>query len=778
MSTGASSSGGFDRPLTFSVILNTCDRRDGLRTALYALDRQTWRHFEVVVVVGPTRDSTLEMLESEFADRVVVARCPEFNLSCSRNVGLRHAAGDVVAFIDDDAVPCPTWLEQLAMAYLGNICVGVGGRTYQVRPNAGYQQHLHGRISVLAEQEDVCPDPHKAPEGLSPPELWFHRCHGTNMSYRRDALLAAGGFDERLEYLFDDSDSAVRLGLTGQRVATMDLATVYHAPGTGRNRGRHPYDLNWYCWLRSTVYFTLKNGVPTLGWGPSLRRATEVVSQFFSRIEELSRQGTLDTLLTRKARRMLWRGAVEGYYQGLIARRRLRNDLAPTSRALRIFLRDESPRRRFVPPTGLDPEERVEIMDESPLRVCLLSAGFPPRSTEGIARHTHMMALGLAELGHEVHVLTYSDVCRKTVREGYFVHEIKVAERERYRRFTHSGYRDLGSWLSWSHAVYDEVRALRIDHGVQVVDSPLWNLDGLVTAISRELPVVVRIATAMRQIAEIHGTESDESRILAQLEEEFLRSADAYVFNSGASIRALHKVYGITDRKVPQPVVPHGMVAIAEDDVTYPDGVGREDPTILFVGRLEKRKGVLELLEAFNEVHQRHPRARLLVAGSDNSHEDGFAAENGGLDYPGFFRKRYRSAATRVEFLGYVSEEHLQSLYGSCDLFVAPSRYESFGLIFLEAMNHGRPVIGCDAGGPAEIIVDGETGLLVPPEDPRSLAKALDTMLCSAELRRDMGVAARKRFLARYTHSEMARGFVEVYREVLARRGAVQPVEA
>ena len=97
---------------------------------------------------------------------------------------------------------------------------------------------------------------------------------------------------------------------------------------------------------------------------------------------------------------------------------------------------------------------------------------------------------------------------------------------------------------------------------------------------------------------------------------------------------------------------------------------------------------------------------RFQIAGSDNSLEDGFRATQK-KDYPTYFRKKYPACKGQVEFLGFVDESRLQDLYRNCDVFVAPSHYESFGLIYLEAMNYARPVIGCSSGGPEDIIVDG-----------------------------------------------------------------------
>jgi glycosyltransferase involved in cell wall biosynthesis len=343
-----------------------------------------------------------------------------------------------------------------------------------------------------------------------------------------------------------------------------------------------------------------------------------------------------------------------------------------------------------------------------------------------------------------------------------------MSQRERYLAFANAGYHDLCSWLSCSHAFYDEVHSLQRTAGIQIVDSPLWNLDGLVTAVAREVPVSIRVATAMKQIAEIHGQESEENAILAGLEHELLELADAYVLNSQASVRAVEEVYGLDMSSKVHGVVPHGIEPTPEDEIQEIDLTGSEGATVLYVGRLEGRKGTLDLFAAIPEVLREAPKTRFLIAGSDNSHADGFQARTR-CDYPTYFRKSYPQCREQVEFLGFVDEERLHELYRTCDLFVAPSLYESFGLIFLEAMTYARPTIGCRAGGPQEIIVDGETGFLVPPEDPTRLAAAITRLATNRKLCRDMGWAGRRRLLEMYTHTAMARGFVDLYRQTIER---------
>jgi len=528
---------------TISVIVNTCDRRDELRTLLRALEHQDYPNFEVVVVLGPTRDDSLEVLSTDFGDRIHVVRCPEFNLSASRNLGLAHASGDIVAFIDDDAVPCRTWLSQIARPYTDPEVAGVGGRTHIVNPEQGQLQFFRGLVTVLAEQQDVVAEDHARTAFVAPKDLVFPRFHGTNMSYRRRALLDINGFDENFEYLFDDADICVRLGLDGRRLVQLPGAVVYHAPTSGRNRGKHPYDLNWYSWLRSVVYFALKNGGPTVGRRKSLSHALHMTSTFFAQVDEAVDCGEMPSDLRPKARRMLRRGAAAGLLQGLLLKRRIPSRIVVVDRDFAPFLSPESERMPTSPRIRVPGYERTTPLNDQPLRICLLSAGFPPANTHGVSRSTHTLARGLVELGHEVHVVTSGRRLHVTCNDGIFIHEVDGEERPRYSDLANRGYRNLAFWLNHSHAVFEMVEALQRDDGIQLVDSPLWGLDGLVTALKGSLPIAVRVVTSMKQIADVHGQTGPENDLLGALEGNFLSLADLIVSNSTATTRAIEEVY-------------------------------------------------------------------------------------------------------------------------------------------------------------------------------------------------------------------------------------------
>jgi len=112
-----------------SVVINTYNRCQSLRVTLKALEQLDHPSFEVVVVNGPSDDDT-EVLLAQYAGRVKVARCVRRNLSESRNIGIRHSAGEIVAFIDDDAYPDPAWLDALVAAYDDPEVSAAGGPVY------------------------------------------------------------------------------------------------------------------------------------------------------------------------------------------------------------------------------------------------------------------------------------------------------------------------------------------------------------------------------------------------------------------------------------------------------------------------------------------------------------------------------------------------------------------------------------------------------------------------------------------------------------------------
>jgi glycosyltransferase involved in cell wall biosynthesis len=184
-------------------------------------------------------------------------------------------------------------------------------------------------------------------------------------------------------------------------------------------------------------------------------------------------------------------------------------------------------------------------------------------------------------------------------------------------------------------------------------------------------------------------------------------------------------------------VIPNG--------VDIPPNIGEEahPPEILFAGRLAEEKGIEELAIAAEGMN-------LVVAGE------------GPLLH------------LVPQALGRVSHDVLEELYARAAVFVLPSRSEGFGVVCAEAMAHGRPVVGSRVGGLAELIVDGETGILVPPRRPDLLRKALQRLLDQPELRRKMGAAGRDRIIRLCSWDRVIDATVETYVDAL-RRSTARP---
>ena len=333
-------------------------------------------------------------------------------------------------------------------------------------------------------------------------------------------------------------------------------------------------------------------------------------------------------------------GRCDGEPQGLPGDRSAHCDSSLTGRHESLYLENgrearELDRDRCYTPSEW--EDRVILEEigalrptrdgDGPLTIALLTVGYPPENTHGVARSTHTLARGLVELGHEVHVITAGSGEGVRLVDGASVHEVAPTKSSRYRSFAARGYPNLAAWLNYSHASFEKVRQLRADRGLEIVDSPLWNLDGIVTSVSGVLPVVVRVVTAMKQIADVHGRQSPETEVLGELEGELLRHASGIISNSGASAEALTRVYGLQPEDYVHDVIPYGMVPAPDADLPETRTDQTDQLTVLFVGRLEKRKGIQDLFAAIPEVVERFPSARFIIAGSDNSVEDGFAEE-------------------------------------------------------------------------------------------------------------------------------------------------------
>lgn len=187
-------------------------------------------------------------------------------------------------------------------------------------------------------------------------------------------------------------------------------------------------------------------------------------------------------------------------------------------------------------------------------------------------------------------------------------------------------------------------------------------------------------------------------------------------------------------------------------------GLTSEDQVFCVVGRLTPWKGHMTLLEALALTAPNHPHLKLLVVGEvafwENSYEREVKEKADDL-----------GIADRVVWTGY--REDVPKLLRLCDVCVLPSVDEPFGRVLVEAMAVGKPVIGTNSGGVPEIIVDGETGLLVPSNNATALAEAIEEMLSDPLQAQQMGEAGLQRARELFDADRVAAQVQQVYRELL-----------
>jgi glycogen(starch) synthase len=180
------------------------------------------------------------------------------------------------------------------------------------------------------------------------------------------------------------------------------------------------------------------------------------------------------------------------------------------------------------------------------------------------------------------------------------------------------------------------------------------------------------------------------------------------------------------------------------------------DPLLLFFGRLEWEKGVQDLIAALPRIRASHPGTRLVVAGRGTQEAELVAAAR---------KHRVRRA---VDFVGHLSDRELRAALAAANAVVLPSRYEPFGIAALETAAAGAPLAASTAGGLAEVVVDGRTGVSFPPGDSMSMAAAVGSVLADPTAARRRARAARQRLATDFDWHQIAEATARIYRDTPA----------
>jgi glycogen(starch) synthase len=734
-------------PRPVSVVINTYNRAPSLRVTLEALEYLDYPVFEVIVVDGPSTDDTQEVLRA-YEGKIKTARCANRNLAESRNIGVALAAGDVVAFIDDDAYPDPAWLDALAAAYDDPEVAGAGGPIYdftgwKFQAWMSFVNRLGASSFIWGPHDDIVPYLSAPSSNVVPHTI------GVNSSFRRDHLVAVGGFDEEYEYYLEESDMCRRLVDAGYVVRPLEEGFVYHKILPSHIREQREITRDYRSVLKNKVYFSLRHGPAGLSFAEISEGVGEFIRDRRTEVHEHGRTGALSPADVAKFeidRSEAPNAGLEAFASG-----------APRTRDAAWFAERRTPLVAFPVKRAVDTK----------LHICFLSQEYPPDRVGGIGRVVHHLATGLAGDGHVVRVLT-SGRSHETVdfEEGVWVHRLPVTAHDG----PGAGAAAVPQGL-WDHAatMRDEIERIHAQRPVDIVEAPNWDAEGIAVLLDGRFRVVVSLHTPVKTVMRVDPVfgagAGDGDDVLAQMVEldryQYTR-ADGIMANSEAIVSEIERTYGIELRRDRLGLVPHGLADLAASPApSLPPTSADASVRVLFVGRLEARKGVDTLLAAVPRLLEEFPQVTFTLAGDDSLPVDGAATARQA------FEAAAPDAAGRVEFTGPVDDDRLLALYAGCDVFVAPSRFESFGLVLLEAMMFGKPVVATDIGGIPEIVEDGVSGVLVAPADVDALADALRTLVGSAPRRAAMGAAARARYEECFTRDAMVEAAYSYYRRLI-----------
>jgi glycosyltransferase involved in cell wall biosynthesis len=358
------------------------------------------------------------------------------------------------------------------------------------------------------------------------------------------------------------------------------------------------------------------------------------------------------------------------------------------------------------------------------MKFCFVCPNYLNTPFGGIDRITVNNARALAARGHDVHVVVTHCNRPSDGRDGtVYVHERPLRE-----------FRGLGRWfpgLGLSSSLGRALSELHRMHGFNVVEVPNWEGLGLVPALARKLPVVIRHHTSMED--SLHAQQrkiSWQEQFVFWMERTSARFAKMNLVHSEHHQNKLAQ--GMPHLRTM--MIRHALPPATDRHHQGPQGSEgeEEEKVILSVGALTPRKGIDTLLQAAHRALPWIEGWKVVLVGHDRN---------------GVYEKKELAESDpamrgRIRFAGFLDDESLQRAYETCGIYVTASVFESFGLTCVEAMRLQKPVVACRAGALPELVDHGRTGLLVSPGNAEELANALVTLAQDPLLRREMGRCA------------------------------------
>jgi len=379
---------------------------------------------------------------------------------------------------------------------------------------------------------------------------------------------------------------------------------------------------------------------------------------------------------------------------------------------------------------------------------------FPPRIVGGIARHCFGLSKALAKENNEVQVVTLDFPGTPDFEEveGVKVHRIRIE----------LGHPNFITWtFIFNHFMEKKIATLNRDAKFDIIHIHDWLTApaGIASKHYLDKPLVSTVHST--EVGRAHGLHSPDSYLIDGIEWWMTYEANRVILCSNSMKREVEDHFHLPSEKIT--IIPNAIDtseyqrSINKETVKRSYGVEPHEKLVLFIGRLVPQKGVEYLIKAVPLIVQHDSRVRFIITGDgwSKNHLENLAASTGHGD--------------KIRFVGFVSNSELVELTMSADVLVVPSIYEPFGIVALEGMAAGVPVVAANVGGLTDIIEHDRTGVLVYPENPESIAWGVNKVLSDPGYAQWLIQNAKKKIREVYSWEAVAKKTCEVYEEAYRR---------
>lgn len=387
------------------------------------------------------------------------------------------------------------------------------------------------------------------------------------------------------------------------------------------------------------------------------------------------------------------------------------------------------------------------------MKILMLSWEYPPRIIGGISRVVYDLAQHLSKSGNEVHVITCWENGTEEFEAGnnVFVHRVKTS------------YTNSNNIVEWAM----QLNFSMIEYGINFLNKTKIDIihahDWLVAYSAR----VLRKAFCLPLITTIHATEwgrnngihNEMQKSIHSIENWLVNESDKVIVNSCYMKNEIKAIFNGNEDKIT--IINNGVDLKKFDDVYVApefrqNYAAPNEKIVFFVGRLVNEKGVQTLIDAIPKIIRNYNDVKFVIAGQGPCFHS--LIEQG---------KRL-NILNRIYFTGFISEEVLLKLYKCSDIAVFPSMYEPFGIVALEGMVAGIPVVVSDVGGFDEIVCHREDGMKFYCGNSNSLADCILELLKNEGLSQRMGEIGLQKVHRLYNWNNITKTILSEYQDVIS----------